>query len=95
MPQLAKDLTNILDEGFEMPSCTLDLQDLIDSCIAYYNDMPYCRSTTKNYKLKLNELITELKVFALIKSVGVNTSLSRTFIRSRMVRAIRAKPTPN
>ena len=38
-----------------------------------------------------NELITDDNVFALIKSIGVNTSLSRTFIRSRMVRAIRAK----
>ena len=42
-----------------------------------------------------NELITEESVFALIRSEGVNTSLSRTFIRSRMVRAILARPTPN
>ncbi len=42
-----------------------------------------------------NELITELRVLALIRSVGVNTSLSRTFMRSRMVRAMRARPTPN
>jgi len=32
-------------------------------------------------------------VLALIKSIGVNTSLSRTFIRSRIVRDIRARPT--
>ena len=41
------------------------------------------------------ELITEEIVFALIKSIGVNTSLSRTFIRSRIVRDIRASPTAN
>ena len=37
--------------------------------------------------------LTEIR--ALIKSIGVNTSLSLTFILSRMVLAIRAKPTPN
>ncbi|OAV70655.1 hypothetical protein Barb6_01666 [Bacteroidales bacterium Barb6] len=42
-----------------------------------------------------NELTTEEIVFALIKSIGVNTSLSRTFMRSRTVRDIRASPTPN
>ena len=42
-----------------------------------------------------NELITDERVLALIRSVGVNTSLSLTFILSRIVRAIRAKPTPN
>ena len=31
----------------------------------------------------------------LSQSTGVNTSLSRTFIRSRMVRAMRLRPTPN
>ncbi|CUP15639.1 Uncharacterised protein [Segatella copri] len=41
------------------------------------------------------ELITLEIVLALIKSVGVNTSLSRTFIRSRIVRVIRAKPIEN
>ena len=41
------------------------------------------------------QLITEEIVFALIKSIGVNTSLSRTFIRSRMVRDIRARPIAN
>jgi hypothetical protein len=48
-----------------------------------------------NWFVPKNELITELRVLALIRSVGVNTSLSRTFMRSRMVRAIRARPTPN
>ena len=42
-----------------------------------------------------NELITLEMVLALIKSVGVNTSLSRTFMRSRMVRLIRARPIEN
>ena len=42
-----------------------------------------------------NELITEESVLALIRSTGVKTSLSRTFIRSRMVRAMRTKPTEN
>ena len=41
------------------------------------------------------ELMTLEMVFALISSVGVNTSLSRTFMRSRIVRLIRAKPTEN
>src|SRR5665213_2379834 len=48
-----------------------------------------------NWFVPKNELITEDKVRLLIRSVAVNTSLSRTFIRSRMVRAIRARPTPN
>ena len=42
-----------------------------------------------------NELITDDSVLALIKSTGVNTSLSRTFMRSRIVRAMRTKPTEN
>ena len=42
-----------------------------------------------------NELITDERVLALIRSTGVKTSLSRTFIRSRMVRAMRTKPTEN
>ena len=46
-------------------------------------------------EMKSLELITEEIVFALIKSIGVNTSLSRTFIRSRIVRDIRAKPIAN
>ena len=40
-------------------------------------------------------LMTEDNVFALIKSIGVNTSLSLTFILSRIVRAILERPTPN
>ena len=36
-------------------------------------------------------LMTDEIVLALIRSIGVNTSLSRTFIRSRIVRDIRAK----
>ncbi len=40
-------------------------------------------------------LITLERDFALIRSTGVNTSLSRTFMRSRMVRAMRARPTLN
>ncbi|MCY1377265.1 hypothetical protein D9M69_648280 [compost metagenome] len=42
-----------------------------------------------------NELITEESVRALIRSTGLKSSLSRTFILSLMVRAIRARPTPN
>lgn len=42
-----------------------------------------------------NVLMTDEIVLALIRSMGVNTSLSRTFMRSRMVRDIRARPTPN
>ena len=41
------------------------------------------------------ELMTLESVFALMRSTGVKTSLSRTFIRSRMVRAMRTKPTEN
>ena len=42
-----------------------------------------------------NELMTLDSVLALIRSTGVKTSLSRTFMRSRIVRAIRTKPTEN
>ena len=42
-----------------------------------------------------NELITDDNVLALIRSIGVNTSLSRTFILSLIVLAILARPTPN
>jgi hypothetical protein len=48
-----------------------------------------------NWFVPKKELITDDNVLALIKSIGVNTSLSLTFIRSLMVLAIRAKPTPN
>jgi len=40
-------------------------------------------------------LITEDNVLALIRSIGVNTSLSLTFILSLIVRAILESPTPN
>ena len=42
-----------------------------------------------------NVLITLEMVLALMRSMGVNTSESRTFMRSRMVRDMRARPTPN
>ena len=42
-----------------------------------------------------NELMTDDSVFALIRSVGANCSLSLTFILSRMVLAILANPTLN
>ena len=58
--QLAKEPTNILDEGFEIPACTIDLQELIDKCNEIYNEMPKCRADTRSYKLKLNDLISEL-----------------------------------
>ena len=48
-----------------------------------------------NWFVPKNELITDDKVLALIKSIGVKTSLSLTFILSRIVLAILAKPTPN
>ena len=41
------------------------------------------------------ELMTDDSVLALIRSTGVKTSLSRTFMRSRIVRAMRTKPTEN
>src|SRR6185436_17583228 len=44
-----------------------------------------------NWLVPKTELITDESVFALIRSAGVNTSLSRTFIRSRMVLAIRER----
>ncbi|OPZ55040.1 MAG: hypothetical protein BWY89_01456 [Bacteroidetes bacterium ADurb.BinA012] len=48
-----------------------------------------------NWLVPKKELMTDESVFELIRSTGVKTSLSRTFIRSRMVRAIRASPTLN
>ena len=42
-----------------------------------------------------NELITEERVFELIRSIGLNCSESLTFILSLMVRAIRLRPTLN
>ncbi len=42
-----------------------------------------------------NELITEDRVLALIRSIGLNCSLSRTFILSRIVLAILERPTLN
>src|ERR1700743_2863150 len=44
-----------------------------------------------NWFVPKNELITDDNVRALIRSVGVNTSLSRMFIRSRMARTIRER----
>ena len=42
-----------------------------------------------------NELITDVNVLALIKSTGLKSSLSRTFILSLIVLDILASPTPN
>ena len=55
----------------------------------------YTRINSTKVEVPKNELITEESVLALIRSTGVKTSLSRTFIRSRMVRAMRTKPTEN
>src|SRR5690349_22492506 len=48
-----------------------------------------------NWLVPKNELITEESVLALIRSTGLKSSLSLTFILSLIVLAIRAKPTPN
>ncbi len=50
---------DILSEEFVIPDCNIDLSDLIDNCIEYYNSMALCRSKTREYRLKLNELIHE------------------------------------
>jgi hypothetical protein len=50
---------NILDESFEMPVLTLDLQDLIEDSISQFERMPLTRKETREYKLKVNELIAE------------------------------------
>jgi hypothetical protein len=49
----------ILDENFEMPIVTLDLQDLIEDSILQFEQMPLTRKETKEYRLKVNELIAE------------------------------------
>jgi hypothetical protein len=49
----------ILDESFEMPVITLDLQDLIEDSILQFEQMPPTRKETKEFRLKVNELITE------------------------------------
>ena len=66
-------ITDILSEEFEMPVYNADLEELIMQAVDYYNDMPYCRSTTRQYRKKLNELIAEynerrnMKIFNNIK----------------------------
>jgi hypothetical protein len=52
-------ITDILSEDFSLPDCNIDLQDLIESCVLYYESMPLQRSITRNYKNKVNELIAE------------------------------------
>ena len=49
----------ILDESFEMPIVTLDLQDLIEDSVYQFDQMPLSRKETKEYRLKVNELIAE------------------------------------
>ena len=48
-----------------------------------------------NWFVPKKELITDDKVLAFIKSIGVKTSLSLTFILSLIVLAILERPTPN
>jgi hypothetical protein len=50
----------ILAEDFEMPVCNIDLMEMIDQAIDYYNVMPLCRKDTRDFKRKVNELINEL-----------------------------------
>ncbi len=52
-------IVDILSEDFELPDCNIDLSELIDNCIEYYTSMALCRSKTKEYRIKLNELIQE------------------------------------
>ncbi len=51
--------TNILDESFEMPSCTCDLQTVIEYALLEYEDKPKYRHEKREFKSKLNELISE------------------------------------
>jgi len=51
--------TDILSEDFIIPDCNIDLSGLIDNCIDFYNDMTGFRKERREYKLKLNELISE------------------------------------
>ncbi len=66
-------IVDILSEDFLIPDCNIDLSDLIDNCIEFYNSMSLCRSKTKEYRLKLNELIQEynerrgMKIYNFIK----------------------------
>ncbi len=66
-------IIDILSEDFIISDCNCDLQELIDNCIEYYTSMALCRSKTKEYRLKLNELIQEynerrdMKIYNFIK----------------------------
>ncbi len=52
-------IEDILSEDFIIPDCNCDLSDLIERSIEYYNSMSLCRSKTREYRLKINELISE------------------------------------
>ena len=66
-------IEDILNEDFIIPDCNCGLQELIESSIEYYNSMALCRSKTREYRLKLNELIQEynerrgMKIYNFIK----------------------------
>ena len=49
----------------------------------------------ESWEVPKKELMTDERVLAVIRSDGTNCSLSRTFIFSRMVLAIRVRPTLN
>lgn len=53
-------IPNILSEEFTIPDCNIDLSELIDQSIDFYNAMPLSRKDTRLFKYRLNELIDEL-----------------------------------
>lgn len=52
-------ITDITGEDFEMPDCTFDLGELIEQSADVYSQLPMSRPERKNWRNRLNELISE------------------------------------